>query len=35
MTLIGSATKRIYGSILSDEKKESFSNKLKKFFKFW
>jgi hypothetical protein len=33
MTLIGSATKRIYGSILSDEKKESFSNKLKKFFK--
>jgi hypothetical protein len=32
MTLIGSATKRIYGSILSDEKKESFSNKLKKFF---
>lgn len=33
MTLIGSATKRIYGSILSDEKKESFINRLKKFFK--
>jgi hypothetical protein len=33
MTLIGSATKRIYGSILSDEKKVSFINKLKKFFK--
>lgn len=33
MTLIGSATKRIYGSILSDEKKESFINKVKKFFK--
>ena len=33
MTLIGSATKRIYGSILSDEKKESFIKKLKKFFK--
>ena len=33
MTLIGSATKRIYGSILSDEKKDSFSNKLRKFFK--
>jgi hypothetical protein len=29
---IGSATKRIYGSILSNEKKESFINKLKKFF---
>lgn len=35
MTLIGSATKRIYGSILSDEKKESFINKLKKFFTKW
>ena len=33
MTLVGSATKRIYGSILSDEKKESFINRLKKFFK--
>lgn len=33
MTLIGSATKRIYGSILSDEKKESFINRVKKFFK--
>lgn len=35
MTLIGSATKRIYGSILSDEKKESFINRLKKFFTKW
>ena len=33
--LIGSLTKRIYGSILSDEKKESFINKLKKFFTKW
>ena len=31
--LIGSLTKRIMGSLLSDEKKESFINKLKKFFK--
>jgi len=35
MTLIGSATKRIYGSILSDEKKESFINRLKKFLTKW
>ena len=28
--LIGSLTKRIYGSILSDEKKETFLDKLKK-----
>jgi len=37
MALIGSATKRIYGSILSDEKiqEESYINKLKKFFTKW
>ncbi len=35
MTLIGSATKRIHGSLLSDEKKESFIKKIKKFLKFW
>jgi hypothetical protein len=32
---IGSATKRIYGALLSNEKKESFINKLKKFFTKW
>jgi uncharacterized membrane-anchored protein YjiN (DUF445 family) len=32
---IGSATKRIYGSLLNNEKKESFIDKLKKFFTKW
>jgi len=32
MSLIGSATKRIYGALLSDEKKESFIDKIKNFF---
>lgn len=32
---IGSATKRIMGALLTNEKKESFINKLKKFFIKW
>lgn len=37
MALIGSATKRIYGSLLADSntKKENFINTLKKFFTKW
>lgn len=37
MVLIGSATKRIYGSLLADSntKKENFINTLKKFFTKW
>lgn len=37
MVLIGSATKRIYGSLLADsnKQKENFINRLKKFFTKW
>ena len=35
LQFIGSATKRIHGALLSNNKKESFINKLKKFFIKW